>query len=51
MGRLDVKLLLTALQELIHAEEAKNQALGKLVKEVAKLVPKDKTKLTRSNND
>lgn len=34
------QLLLTALRDLIHAEEAKNQALGKLVKVVAKLVPK-----------
>lgn len=45
MDKSDVKLLLTALQELIHAEEAKNQALGKLVKVVAKLIPKDKTKI------
>ena len=37
--------LLTSLRDLIHAEEAKDQALGKLVKVVAKLLPKDGTKL------
>ena len=37
--------LLTSLRDLIHAEEANNQALGKLVKVVAKLLPKDGTEL------
>lgn len=40
MDRETQKALLLALRDLIHAEEAKNQALEKLVKVVAALVPK-----------